>query len=167
MPSRFIQKSCRTLPSTCIILCTAIAACLKSVPTVRPGSSVAGRPIYMLETTTPADRYIVLIGRQHPPEITGALGMKHFINRIVRDEPLANAFRKKYGLLMVPDMSSDNAHFSDRRQRVASYCPAPGAARSMDPEQIQKARTHSTGALIDSLHLLPRTFRYSDQVNGN
>lgn len=73
----------------------------------RLGSSVGGRPIYMLETTPPADRYVVLVGRQHPPEISGALGMRDFIERILQDEPLANAFREKYGLLMVPNMNPD------------------------------------------------------------
>lgn len=71
------------------------------------GSSVGGRPIYMLETTTQAERYIVLIGRQHPPEITGALGMRDFIERILQDEPLANAFRERYGILMIPNMNPD------------------------------------------------------------
>jgi cytosolic carboxypeptidase protein 6 len=82
------------------------------------GSSVDGRPIYMLETTTPADRYIVLIGRQHPPEITGALGMKHFIDRIVLDEPLANAFREKYGILLVPNMSPDGVEYGFWRHNM-------------------------------------------------
>lgn len=71
------------------------------------GFSIGGRPIYMVETTTEAERYIVLIGRQHPPEISGALGMRDFIERIVQDEPLANAFREKYGILVIPNMNPD------------------------------------------------------------
>jgi hypothetical protein len=71
------------------------------------GLSAEGRPIYTLETTTPAERYIVMIGRQHPPEITGALAMTHFVERIMRDEPLANAFRAQYGLLITPNMNPD------------------------------------------------------------
>lgn len=71
------------------------------------GLSAEGRPIYTLETTTPAERYIVMIGRQHPPEITGALAMTHFVERLLRDEPLANAFRAQYGLLITPNMNPD------------------------------------------------------------
>ncbi|TFH75274.1 hypothetical protein E3V39_03870 [Gammaproteobacteria bacterium LSUCC0112] len=71
------------------------------------GLSADGRPVYMLKTTTPAERYIVLIGRQHPPEISGALAMTHFVERILRDEPLANAFRAQYGLLITPNMNPD------------------------------------------------------------
>ncbi len=82
------------------------------------GLSAGGRPIYMVETTTSADRYIVLIGRQHPPEISGALGMKYFIERIVRDEPLANAFREKYGVLMVPNMSPDGVEYGFWRHNM-------------------------------------------------
>lgn len=71
------------------------------------GLSTEGRPVYMLETTAPAQRYIVLIGRQHPPEISGALAMTHFVERLLRDEPLANAFRAQYGLLITPNMNPD------------------------------------------------------------
>lgn len=71
------------------------------------GLSAEGRPVYTLETITPAERFIVLIGRQHPPEITGALAMTHFVERILRDEPLANAFRAQYGLLITPNMNPD------------------------------------------------------------
>jgi predicted deacylase len=49
----------------------------------------------------------VLIGRQHPPEISGALAMTHFVERILRDDPLANAFRAQYGLLITPNMNPD------------------------------------------------------------
>lgn len=71
------------------------------------GLSAEERPVYMLETTTPAERYVVLIGRQHPPEISGALAMTHFVERILRDDPLANAFRAQYGLLITPNMNPD------------------------------------------------------------
>lgn len=71
------------------------------------GLSAEGRPVYKLETTTPAERYVVLIGRQHPPEISGALAMTDFVERILRDEPLANAFRATYGLLITPNMNPD------------------------------------------------------------
>lgn len=71
------------------------------------GLSADGRPVYKLETTTPAERYIVLIGRQHPPEITGALAMTDFVERILRDDPLANTFRAQFGLLMTPNMNPD------------------------------------------------------------
>ena len=71
------------------------------------GLSAEGRPIYTLRTTRPAQRYVVMIGRQHPPEITGALAMTQFVERIMRDEPLANAFRAQYGLLITPNMNPD------------------------------------------------------------
>lgn len=71
------------------------------------GYSTGGRPIYKLETTTPVERYIVLIGRQHPPEVSGALAMIDFVERLMLDEPLANAFRAQYGLLITPNMNPD------------------------------------------------------------
>ena len=38
------------------------------------GTSIEGRPIYMMRTdaTTTAPKTVMLVGRQHPPDVTGA-----------------------------------------------------------------------------------------------
>lgn len=71
------------------------------------GESLEGRPVYKIESANPASRYILLVGRQHPPEVTGAIGMAHFINRLAANDSLATAFRAEYGLIMVPNMNPD------------------------------------------------------------
>ena len=52
------------------------------------GHSVEGRPLYLAET---ADRpeFVLFIGRQHPPEVTGAVGMKAFLGTVFSDSDLA------------------------------------------------------------------------------
>ncbi|MBT8057683.1 MAG: succinylglutamate desuccinylase/aspartoacylase family protein [Gammaproteobacteria bacterium] len=70
------------------------------------GESRQGRPIYLLET---ADRpeFVLFIGRQHPPEVTGAIGMRAFVDTVVGDSDLAERFRERYKLGMVPLLNPD------------------------------------------------------------
>ncbi|PIE90360.1 MAG: hypothetical protein CR997_06110 [Acidobacteria bacterium] len=74
------------------------------------GYSLEGRPIVKLETCDwkgekPGN--VVLIGRQHPPETTGALGMVTFIRTLLKDTDLARAFRSKFRLIIVPNLNPD------------------------------------------------------------
>lgn len=70
------------------------------------GESRQGRPIYLLET---ADRpeFVLFIGRQHPPEVTGAMGMRAFVDTVFGDSELAKAFRARYKLGIVPLLNPD------------------------------------------------------------
>ena len=77
------------------------------------GRSVQGRPVYLAET---ADRpeFVLFIGRQHPPEVTGAIGMKSFMKTVFADTELARQFRERFKLGVVPLMNPDgvaNGHW--------------------------------------------------------
>ena len=79
---------------------------------VRPsmvGESLEGRPIVMLDITSnrETNRFVLLIGRQHPPEVSGSLAMMTFLNRIADNDSLALAFRSKYRVLAVPLVNPD------------------------------------------------------------
>ena len=75
------------------------------------GNSVEGRPIYKLETAgdwgedKPGN--LMLIGRQHPPEVTGALAMIPFVETLLADTPLAKKFRNKFRIIIVPNLNPD------------------------------------------------------------
>ena len=67
------------------------------------GFSDQGRPILemmMDETGESTSKAIVIISRQHPPEVTGYLAMQAFIDGILEDTPIANAFREKFRILV-------------------------------------------------------------------
>ncbi|MDM3871123.1 M14 family metallopeptidase [Porticoccus sp. W117] len=83
------------------------------------GSSEQGRPIYKLETnSSDSGDFLVLTGRQHPPEITGALGMLHFVDVLMADTPLAQEFRSKVNLLIVFNMNPDGVEHGHWRKNV-------------------------------------------------
>lgn len=77
------------------------------------GESVQGRPVYLAETADKPE-FILFIGRQHPPEVTGALGMKPFMDTVFSDSELAIRFRERFKLAVVPLLNPDgvaNGHW--------------------------------------------------------
>jgi len=74
------------------------------------GKSAEGRdiPIMTIADATGGQREtIVLVGRQHPPEITGALAMFPFVETISGDSDLAKRFRARFETIVVPILNPD------------------------------------------------------------
>lgn len=73
------------------------------------GDSREGRPIHVLEITeTPnPEAYVLVIGRQHPPEITGSKAFFPFIETLTADTEQAKAFRSRYAVWAVPLVNPD------------------------------------------------------------
>ncbi len=74
------------------------------------GKSRDGHPIHMLEAKTEPDvqkPYVMWVGRQHPPEVTGALALIPFTETVFGDSALAKRFRKHFNILVVPMMNPD------------------------------------------------------------
>jgi murein tripeptide amidase MpaA len=72
------------------------------------GKSREGRPIRMLTIGNPtAKRMILVISRQHPPEVTGYFAMQAFVETLANDSELARAFRNDWGIYVVPLMNPD------------------------------------------------------------
>ena len=70
-------------------------------------TTLNGRAIPMLQMGTDQKDAIVIISRQHPPEVTGYLCMKAFVEEITGDSKLAKRFRKRYGMYVFPLMNPD------------------------------------------------------------
>jgi len=74
------------------------------------GKSAEGRMIELLRIGAPdADQKetVVLVGRQHPPEVTGTLAMFPFLDTILGDSDLAKAYRARFETLAVPLLNPD------------------------------------------------------------
>lgn len=70
------------------------------------GQSAQGRDILIAEQHTGHKEWVVLLGRQHPPEITGALALLPFVETLVMDSALA-AYRQRFNLLIIPNLNPD------------------------------------------------------------
>ena len=79
------------------------------------GKSREGRPLVSLTIgKSNTKRMILVISRQHPPEVTGYLAMKAFVETLSSDTKLAKKFRKKFTTYVIPLMNSDgvdNGHW--------------------------------------------------------
>ena len=79
------------------------------------GQSKEGRTIQALSIGESNDeKMLILISRQHPPEVTGFLAMQSFVESLCADSELANAFRKEYNTYVIPMVNPDgvaNGHW--------------------------------------------------------
>ncbi len=72
------------------------------------GESHEGRPIHLLKIGESDDqKMIMVLSRQHPPEIPGFLAMQAFVETLCAPTELAEAFRKKYNTYVVPMVNPD------------------------------------------------------------
>jgi len=84
------------------------------------GKSVEGRPIVLAKTANKKEA-VVLLGRQHPAEVPGALAMRDFIDVVLGDTDLARQFRNRFTLLIIPLMNPDgvaNGHWRHNSGRT-------------------------------------------------
>jgi hypothetical protein len=75
--------------------------------------SQEGRPVFIAETADKPE-FVLMIGRQHPPEVTGAIGMKVFLDTVFSNSELALRFRQRFKLGVIPLMNPDglaNGHW--------------------------------------------------------
>ncbi len=74
------------------------------------GRSRENRPIYMLEIETEPSKkkpYVMWVGRQHPPELTGALALIPFTEKVLDESALSSEFLDNFNVLIVPMINPD------------------------------------------------------------
>ncbi|WP_416304963.1 M14 family metallopeptidase [Neptunicella sp. SCSIO 80796] len=83
------------------------------------GNSEQGRPINALVQQTPGNHeWLVVIGRQHPPEVTGAMALFGFSEAILTDKALQQRFSQRFNLLLVPDVNPDGVEQGNWRHNA-------------------------------------------------
>ena len=85
------------------------------------GRSAAGRPIRAFEFgAKDAGDVVVVIGRQHPPEVTGSLGLMRFVETLAADDARAREFRAHFRVLCVPLVNPDGVHEGQWRSTLGA-----------------------------------------------
>ena len=75
------------------------------------GESQEGRAIPLLKIGESDDQKMILVmSRQHPPEVTGFLGMQAFVETICSDMEIAENFRTKYNTYVIPLANPDGVY---------------------------------------------------------
>lgn len=72
------------------------------------GKSILKQPIQQLEISESKDlNYVFIVGRQHPPEITGSMALMPFTEALAGETPLAKEYRKHFRTIVIPLMNPD------------------------------------------------------------
>lgn len=84
------------------------------------GYSIAGKPIVALNSThSNGKKLVVIMSRQHPPEVTGYLAMTHFVEKLLDSSEEAKAFNKEYELVIIPMINPDGVDEGNWRHNFA------------------------------------------------
>jgi hypothetical protein len=111
------------------------------------GNSKEGRQIKALQIGNPeSKKKIIVLSRQHPPEVTGWLAMKAFTERLCETDELAQKFRNEYNIFVIPCVNPDgvdNGHWRHNaggidlnRDWEAFNQPETQAVRKFMQEQV-------------------------------
>ena len=71
------------------------------------GTSTQGRPLRRLTIGEGAEGEVLIIGRQHPPEVTGAWALESFVGTLAAQTPLAESFRQRFTAQVVAVVNPD------------------------------------------------------------
>ncbi|MBT8380986.1 MAG: succinylglutamate desuccinylase/aspartoacylase family protein [Ignavibacteria bacterium] len=83
------------------------------------GKSSLGKPIYkMTIKENENNNYLFIIGRNHPPEVTGYFGLKNFVEAIAEESELASEFRKKITTVVIPFVNPDGVDKGHWRHNI-------------------------------------------------
>ena len=111
------------------------------------GASIEGRPISMLRTeaSVEAPKTVMLVGRQHPPEVTGALAMVSFSEEILGDSDLAQRFREHFDLVIIPNLNPDGVEHGHWRHNMA------GIDLNRDWGPFTQPETQAAKSIVDQI----------------
>ncbi len=106
------------------------------------GNSKLGRPMQtatLFEKSKNQKEIIVLMSRQHPPETTGQLAFLHFVERLLEDDPMTQAFKQKYQVLLFPMQNPDGVDLGHWRHNAGGIDLNRDWDRYNQPETKQMA----------------------------
>lgn len=121
------------------------------------GKSVLGVSLQRLDIgNEKAARHVVIIGRQHPPETTGALALMKFVETICGDSELARSFRGEFHVALMPLLNPDGVNRGHWRHNVRS------TDLNRDWEKFAQPETRAARDQILALRETGRIFLHLD-----
>lgn len=85
------------------------------------GKSKQGRDLYYLDMgagTSKGKDIVVVISRQHPPEVTGYFAMRTFIERLLEEDEMTKKFLERYQVMVFPLMNPDGVDLGHWRHNT-------------------------------------------------
>lgn len=114
------------------------------------GQSVLDRPIHCFTFGNEhAKDSVFLLSRQHPPEVTGMIGMQFFVERLLADDEMAVRFRQQFQTVAVPVANPDGVALGYWRTN------ANGVDLNRDWEHFQQPETKAIHTELMRLNSIP------------
>ncbi|SOE24173.1 Zinc carboxypeptidase [Spirosomataceae bacterium TFI 002] len=101
------------------------------------GRDLIGAELFAKKTTK--KEVIVLMSRQHPPEVTGQFAFLHFVERLQEEDELTKAFKQKYQVLIFPMQNPDGVDMGHWRHNAGGIDLNRDWDRYNQPETKQMA----------------------------
>ena len=76
------------------------------------GTSAQGRELPAAVSRGQSDEWLILVGRQHPPEMTGAMALRSFVEAMFEQD---NDFTARYNVLIAPNLNPDGVALGNWR----------------------------------------------------
>lgn len=85
------------------------------------GRSMDQRPLRLFEISDGAPpHFVFIVGRQHPPEVTGTLGLIAFVETLTGDSATAREFRRKFRTIVMPLLNPDGVEEGHWRSNLGA-----------------------------------------------
>ena len=109
------------------------------------GRSRRGLPIRMLDTGDTLTDVLLIVGRQHPPEVSGAFAFSAFAETLYGDTELAKSFRDEFRILAIPLINPDGVIGGNWRHNLGS------TDLNRDWGPFTQPETRAVQSLLDTL----------------
>jgi predicted deacylase len=84
------------------------------------GNSINNNPIFSLHTKGSSGKEIVVVlSRQHPPEVTGYSAMQYFVNKVLDESVLSKKFLERFEMIVIPTVNPDGVDQGHWRHNMA------------------------------------------------
>lgn len=92
----------------------------KFVHSATIGKSTNGKPIWKFEIDegVRSPEYLLVLSRQHPPEVTGTFALISFIDTLCGDTDLAKNFRRRFKVVVIPEANPDGVEAGNWRHNL-------------------------------------------------
>lgn len=118
-----------------------------------------GLSLNLYDSATPnSNGMILLLGRQHPPELTGAYAYQDFVERLFEGDELAQQFRQNYRLVLVPMVNPDGVELGHWRMNRGGmdlnrdWGPFTQPETRAIAEWLEQANRHTPFILLLDFH---------------
>ncbi len=115
------------------------------VPLSVLGESKAGLPIHVLDSNPDSEDVLFLVGRQHPPEVSGAIAFFAFAEVVFGNTDLAREFRERFRVIAIPLLNPDGVVGGHWRLNLG------GVDLNRDWGPFEQPETALVGDLLDEL----------------